>query len=291
MKTTKIDWCDCTINPVVGCKNGCKYCYGEKINCRFHIVKDWKKPEYFPDRLKQFASKKAKSVFIDSMSDIGCWGQDWFDNVMAAIRRNPQHNYIALTKCLSGYRANCTMNEYRTKEYMPRNLFIGVSVTNNLPLPANPLNVDFLSVEPLLEAVDIIPYIDGVLKLVIIGAETGNRKGKVIPQKEWVDLIVEAADIYGIKVFMKESLRKIMGDDFRQDMLPWEIIRLQVGDIVYQTDGVRIYSSTVTNIIVDGNKTIYDTDGVAFDKSAVGESVFLTEAQAVNRLKKLQEDR
>ena len=21
MKKTKIDWCDCTINPVVGCKN------------------------------------------------------------------------------------------------------------------------------------------------------------------------------------------------------------------------------------------------------------------------------
>lgn len=25
MKKTKIEWCDCTINPVVGCKNGCPY--------------------------------------------------------------------------------------------------------------------------------------------------------------------------------------------------------------------------------------------------------------------------
>ena len=30
MKKTKIDWCDCTINPVVGCKNGCKYCYAAR---------------------------------------------------------------------------------------------------------------------------------------------------------------------------------------------------------------------------------------------------------------------
>ena len=57
---------------------------------------------------------------------------------------------------------------------------------------------------------------------VIIGAETGNRKGKVIPQKAWVDDIVRLADQHGIKVFMKGSLRKIMGDDFRQDELAWE---------------------------------------------------------------------
>lgn len=25
MKKTKIDWCDCTVNPVIGCKNGCAY--------------------------------------------------------------------------------------------------------------------------------------------------------------------------------------------------------------------------------------------------------------------------
>ncbi len=224
MKKTKIDWCDCTINPVVGCKNGCKYCYGEKINCRFHIVKNWKKPEFFPERLKQFESKKSKSVFIDSMSDIGCWQQNWYDEVLATLAANPQHRYIALTKCLDGLKKREMARFIRTANIRPFSLFIGVSVTGNVPSP-KPLGVDFLSVEPLLEAVDIIPYIDKSLKLVIVGAETGNRKGKVIPQKEWVDLIVEAADIYGIKVFMKGSLRKIMGDDFRQDKLPWEIER------------------------------------------------------------------
>ena len=57
---------------------------------------------------------------------------------------------------------------------------------------------------------------------VIIGAETGNRKNKVIPKKEWVDDIVRQCDENEIKVFMKESLQEIMGDDFRQDKLPWD---------------------------------------------------------------------
>lgn len=223
MKQTKIDWCDCTVNPVVGCQNGCKYCYGEKINCRFQIIKDWRHPEYFADRLKQFDSKKPKSVFIDSMSDIGCWRQEWFDEVMAKIVANPQHRYIALTKRLGELTKREQARFYKTANIRPFNLFVGVSVTNNVPFAVQPLGVDFLSVEPILEAVDIMPYIDKALKLVIVGAETGNRKGKVIPQKKWIDTIVETADLHGINVFMKESLRKIMGDDFRQDTLPWEV--------------------------------------------------------------------
>lgn len=50
-----------------------------------------------------------------------------------------------------------------------------------------------------------------------------NKKGKVIPEKKWVADIVKLADQHGTKVFMKESLRKIMGDDFRRDRLPWEV--------------------------------------------------------------------
>lgn len=227
MKSTKIDWCDCTVNPVMGCPNGCEYCYAERQNKRFHYVKNWKCPEFFPERLKQFNSKKPKSVFIDSMSDIGCWQRKWFNEVMGEINRNPQHNYIALTKRLDGYRRNCVLYEFQEGQYfrMPKNLFIGVSVTHNVPPVMKPMNVDFLSVEPILEAIDIRPYIDGVLKCVIIGAETGNRKGKVIPKKEWVNDIVRQANAANVAVFMKESLRKIMGDNFRQDRLPWEIER------------------------------------------------------------------
>lgn len=62
-------------------------------------------------------------------------------------------------------------------------------------------------------------------KAVIIGAETGKRKDKVVPEREWIEGIIEESDKAGIAVFMKESLRTIMRNDFRQDKLPWEVAR------------------------------------------------------------------
>ena len=80
----------------------------------------------------------------------------------------------------------------------------------------------FVSIEPLTEFMDVGIGSFGSDKWVIIGAETGNRKDKVVPKREWVDNIVEAASITQMKVFMKGSLRDLMGDDFRQEF-PWEV--------------------------------------------------------------------
>lgn len=58
----------------------------------------------------------------------------------------------------------------------------------------------------------------------------------------------------------------------------------RVGDTVYQTDGVRIYQSTI-------KKIIYDTDAIAFDESAIGKTIFLTREEAEGALDKIQEDK
>lgn len=52
---------------------------------------------------------------------------------------------------------------------------------------------------------------------------------------------------------------------------------IELPEKVYQTDGVRVYESTVKNVI-------YETDGVAFDKRAIGQSVFLTREEAEKEL-------
>lgn len=80
----------------------------------------------------------------------------------------------------------------------------------------------FTNIEPLMEYMNVGLGSFGGDKWVIIGAETGNRKGKVIPKREWVENILNAARITRMKVFMKESLRDLMGDDFRQEF-PWEV--------------------------------------------------------------------
>lgn len=64
--------------------------------------------------------------------------------------------------------------------------------------------------------------LDGIYKWVIVGAESGNRKGKIIPKKEWIDKLASLCDRSGVPIFMKESLRELMGDDFRQEF-PWEV--------------------------------------------------------------------
>jgi len=61
------------------------------------------------------------------------------------------------------------------------------------------------------------------IEWVIVGAETGNRKGKVIPEFRWIDGIVRDCRQYNIPVFMKESLHSLMGGaDFIQE-LPKEL--------------------------------------------------------------------
>lgn len=229
MKKTKIDWCDSTVNCVYGCPNNCKYCYGNVLNKRFHFCKNWSIPEWKPEHLKDFTVKKPRSIFIDSMSDIGTWKYEWFEAVMNAIWDNAQHKYIALTKKPSGFIEMNAKYGINSKRFL-MNLFAGVTVVNKASLfnyGEELQYFDFLSVEPLLGPIGNMDWLlnqkTSAVKLLIIGAETGNRKGKVIPEKGWVLDLVEQCNEAGTKVFMKESLRSIMGNDFRQDELLWRV--------------------------------------------------------------------
>ena len=52
---------------------------------------------------------------------------------------------------------------------------------------------------------------------------------------------------------------------------------LKIGDSVYQITSDGICRSVIKNII-------FDTDGIAFDHTAIGENIFLTQADAEARL-------
>lgn len=56
------------------------------------------------------------------------------------------------------------------------------------------------------------------------------------------------------------------------------VLPCKVGDKVYQTDGIKVYESTVRQLI-------FDTENIAFDVCAIGKSVFRTHEEAEAALK------
>jgi len=51
LNKTKIEWCDYTWNPVVGCRTGCYYCYAERINKRLSSCKTAEEREFLQQRI------------------------------------------------------------------------------------------------------------------------------------------------------------------------------------------------------------------------------------------------
>lgn len=249
---TLIDWADASWNPVTGCKHGCEYCYARGIARRFgckitgdmgnalavleepYVSMDGVKNPYPYEFLPTFHKyrlkipqtwKQPKNIFVCSMADLfGDWVPDeWIDYVMTACLAAPQHRYLFLTK--NGKRYSDLVHKGILVQR--DNFWYGSTITAPDALYWwSDKHHNFASVEPILEPFDYKelppdeppgPYPEWM----IVGAETGNRKDKVIPKKDWLDGILEGRKRYGYAVFMKESLRGIMGADFIQEF-PWD---------------------------------------------------------------------
>lgn len=184
--------------------------------------------------------KKPRTIFVCSMADLfGAWVPDWWiRDVMDAARKAPQHRYLFLTKnymraCDFRYEDNWWLG--RTYTHTENALAAGASqnrndyLCNGVARSAAPYPVwsthknTFLSVEPISGPVDDLGYYahDHGYKWVIVGAETGNRSGKIIPEKEWIDRIVKDCDLRGVPVFMKDSLIQIVGEENMRREFPW----------------------------------------------------------------------
>lgn len=256
MNKTKIEWCDSTWNPVTGCMNGCEYCYARKIAHRFttesenHTYFDGKpiskyheldnpavviktdrkspypfgfEPTFHRYRLNEPQKwTKPRTILVCSMADLfGDWIPDgWLHEVFAACEKSPYHRYMFLTK-----------NPKRYIEYgvpIASNMWYGMSITraadfsqvNKLPA----FNRTFLSIEPLLEdlKIDSRGFLLAQTDWIIIGAETGHRSGKVVPQKKWVMDVVRICRERGKPVFMKDSLIPIVGEENMIREFPFE---------------------------------------------------------------------
>ena len=234
----KIGWCNLTFNPVWGCLNNCEYCYARKTakrfwkliskkELRFWLDNDLPDYDYAVEGTPNFLSKffpiflnshyvkkfpkKPQRIFVGSMSEIFYWEECWMKLILKKIRQYPQHVFQFLTK-----------NPFTYLKYeFPQNCWLGLTIVRTPKYPEsdrwgfiefkrnNLNNLKFVCLEPLLENIDLGCYLDlTAIDWVIVGAETGNRKDKIIPDKEWLLYIIKYCDLHKIPVFIKDNLLK-----------------------------------------------------------------------------------
>jgi protein gp37 len=249
MNKTNIEWCDMTWNPVTGCLHNCVYCYAKQRTRRFQgYLKDGEittenphgkiavlteplmtqdqfgkqrraalpfgfDPTFHMHRLGDPVKiKNPQTVFVGSMCDLfGDWVPDeWIYNVFASCSEAPQHKYLFLTKNPKRY------VQLHNAGSLPKgeNYWYGCTVTDEkslktgmslLGLSPHGFNT-FMSLEPLLGSVNFGLMPDWV----IIGAETGDRGGKVAPEIRWIADVVASAEKAKVPVFMKDNLKPVL---------------------------------------------------------------------------------
>lgn len=175
-------------------------------------------PTYHRYRIEDSVPVKLKmgsNIFVGAMADIfGDWipGR-WIDDIFSVCMQYPVHNYLFLTKNPDRY------IDFGVPMRLA-NLWYGTTVTSDSDIyrVASLLMMNaktFVSIEPLKERIgkDNIESICGAADWIIIGAETGRNKYKVVPDADWIEDIVVVADRAGKPVFMKNSLIPIIGED------------------------------------------------------------------------------
>lgn len=168
--------------------------------------------------------KEPLNIFVCSMADLfGEWvPEDWIGAVFDACDAAPQHNYIFLTKNPARY------IELNGKfDLRKDNWWFGTTVTtpNQAFLYAytdSELHT-FISIEPMMEE---FGHLEGARPdWIIVGAETGNRKGRITPERSWIDNLSAECKQWSIPLFMKDSLTKIVGEENMWREFPEGLIR------------------------------------------------------------------
>lgn len=227
----KIGWCNLTWNPVWGCRNNCPYCYARAIAKRFHKqifklefnrhierhptwawtgdyllgLKDFE-PTFLESQFDKKFLKKPQRIFVGSMSEIYHWEKEWVRDVLNKILEYPQHTFIFLTK----------FPEVYSDWYFHENCWLGVTITDDKYRLSeyhkfrmtNPYNNIFVCFEPLLESKYPITINLEFIDWVILGAESGNRKGKVLPGLDPVLAIVRDCQKKKIPLYIKYNLSR-----------------------------------------------------------------------------------
>ncbi len=211
-----IEWTDATWNPVRGCTKispGCTHCYAETFAERFRGVPGHPYEYGFDLRLvpgklsEPLRWNGCRTVFVNSMSDLfhESVPEPYVAAVAAVMKATPWHTYQVLTKRAKRLH-RLLGGSLKFASCLP-NVWWGVSVENKkhgLPrislLQASPARTRFLSIEPLLEDIGILP-LDGI-EWVIVGGESGHGARRM--EEPWVTSVRDQCVATKVPFFFKQ---------------------------------------------------------------------------------------
>lgn len=235
MGKTKIEWTDRVWNPITGCSHiseGCLHCYAKRMANRLKGRYGYPQDNPFevtfhPDRLEEpLHYKKPSMIFVCSMGDLFHDNTDneWLKDIFATIRACPYHTFIILTKRPQ----NINPKYFATFPLSYKHVWLGVSVENQkiaderIPILLSiPAEKRFVSVEPMLEEIDLWEYLQffiyksrcncckdehKYLDWVICGGETGPGARTIHPG--WVRSLRDQCETAKVPFFFKQWNKK-----------------------------------------------------------------------------------
>lgn len=240
---TKIQWCDHTFNPWRGCSRvspGCDHCYAEAMSKRnpralgiwgddgTRVIASesyWREPLRW-NREAEMAGVRAR-VFCASLADVFENRPELLDaraRLARVIAETPWLDWLLLTKRPENVVALWEHAWWHGVEkklgVWPRNIWLGTTCEDQaraderIPhLLRVPAAVRFLSVEPMIGAVEMGPYlVDDLYRLgraprmeidwIIVGGESGPRARPF--DIAWARSIVAQCKEAGVPVFVKQ---------------------------------------------------------------------------------------
>lgn len=203
------------LNLVIGCTVGCSYCYARNNVKRYHMIPDFARPEFFPNKLRRMDTPRPHNFLLTGMSDLAVWKEEWLEETFRHIQRSPRHQFLFLSKRPDLLHINTDLD----------NAWFGVTVTGKADLwriDALKKNVQakhyHVTFEPLFDDPGIVD-LQGI-DWIVIGTMTGVQARKVHTEPAWADSLARQAHERSIPVFMKEDLLPIMQEENMIQQLP-----------------------------------------------------------------------
>jgi protein gp37 len=277
-ENSKIEWTHHTFNPWIGCTRvspACDHCYAETWASRYGTVEwgagkprkltsesNWQQPIKWNREAEKAGERKR--VFCASLADVfdnevpSVWRARLFD----LIRSTPHLDWLLLTKRIGN--VNKMLASWAKIDVIWPNVWLGISVVNqeeadrDIPkLLATPARIRFLSMEPLLGAVEfsnVTKRSDAVEQLgkkalsgidwVIVGGESGSHARPMHP--DWARSLRDQCVAAGVPFFFKQ-----WGEWAPDPDLPSEL--QEHYDVIGQWDGVsRRMGKKAAGRLLDG---------------------------------------